>query len=451
MAILRQLNEFIRESVVLALEPGRRCVASCSYCFATLNSDIQKNNRTKSLKDDSTFERLLEKAYSPYYDPTSFLQWGLRSKLVLGFANTCEPFQAVTQAVGILKACDNFSIPLFIQSKGVNFKQVQDYLKPFHDNSSIFISIPSLDNHVAQRFEPGTPSIQERLDMMAWFVDNGFYVIGAISPFHEDWIKEPAKLIYTLAQIGVSEIFVDRLHLNQRQFGVAKDRVMADMAGGRMREWPQKALDWFFAMYDTAIENDLEFYNSGFMGTCYGKYNTLPTISPDSCFSRGKAWPYHDGGIFHFLEQSFYDDDINPVERDFNDSIVLTWDDALHAMEADGKIDQAFSYSGLMDIIPIYKKISPSWKRSIGITSTKSCAPMSDWFNCLWNNPYRNQFVWRHPWLLGACDQDGIPIQDSDGNFVLLFDPDYDKKPTKRYFRKIDSLDQFRRLEKDAV
>lgn len=455
MAILRCLNEFTRESVCMALEPARECVANCTYCFARINQMKQYANRKKSNKDNSSFERTLEKAYSPSYDPTNFSQWALHNRLVLGWANTVEPFQDEQQAISLLTTLDKFSIPIFVQTKGVNFLQMVSYLEPFKDNSSIFVSLPSLDQRVAKRFEPGTPPVAERLKIIEMLRDLDFWVIAALSPYHEEWNEDPVKLINTLADSGVNEIFFDRLHLTQNQHKTVielnKDTLMASMAGGRGKVWPLRAFEHFRAIHQATMENDLEFFSNGFEGTCYGFYNTLPTISPDSCFSRGNPWPYHDGMVFRILEDTFYDEDqeITPVNRDpdFSESILIRWSDVLAIMESKGSIDQPFSYSSLMDIVPIYKRIPDTLKDKIlGGKHTKGVSPMKDWFACLWQSPYKHQFCWRHPWLKIACNMDGVPLLDSDGFLQGIFDPDY-LGSHHSMFRKVESLDSFRTLE----
>lgn len=448
MAILRTLNEFTRESVCMALEPARECVAGCSFCFAKLNSSTQDRNRSKSLKDDTSFERTLEKAYGPNYDPTNFSQYSLRNRFVLGFSNTVEPLQDEQQAISLLKTLDKFSIPVFLQLKGINFLECVSYLEPFKDNSSIFVSIPSLDQRVIKRFEPGTPTIDARLEMIGILRDLGFWVIGALSPWHEEWISDPELLINTLADRGVNQIFCDRLHLNSRQYSIAPDRVMAEMAGGRGRHWPPRAMEYLRTFYHTALANDLDFFSNGFEGTTHGYYNTTGgTISPDHCFSRGLPWPYHDGRVFSILEEHFYSDGVTPIDRQESDSILVRWQDAWNIMQSSGSIDQPFSYSSLMDIVPIYKRIPDSWKKRIlGDKHTKGCAPMSSWFQALWNNPYKHQFFHRHPWVSIAENMDGVPYLDDEGNLICLFDPDFTDR-TNRHFRRVESLEQFRELE----
>jgi DNA repair photolyase len=448
MAILRELNEFVQESCVLALEPARTCACSCTWCFAALNSKVQDRSRTKSVKDDSTFERLLEKAYGPSYDPTHFLQFALRNKFVLGYSNTVEPWQDVAQAIGILKACDKFNIPLFIQTRTLNFFEICDYLAPFNSNSTVFVSISTLDHRVVKRFEPGTPSIADRLQVIKCLADMGFFVIGALSPYSDQWCDDPRTLVRTLVDHGISEIFYDNLHLNQRQYKIAPDRVMAEMAIGRGKPMSPRGIEHLRIIHEEALANDLEFFMPGFEGTCYGLYNTIATISPDYCFG-GSVWPYADGRVFRELESIFYSEDegINPLDRDPNDSIVVRWGDILSILHSVGEIDQPFSYGSLMDVVPIYKRISDSWKKRIlGDKHTRGVAPMSEWFRALFNNPYKHQFFHRHPWISIASNMDGVPYLDDEGNLICLFDPDFTDR-TNRHFRRVPSLEPFREIE----
>lgn len=444
--IYRILNEFIRESVCLALEPARHCVSGCTYCFASLNSRSQYAGRSKSDADDGSFERTLEKAYSPSYDPTDFLQWGLRERLPLGFSNTAEPYQDVTQARNTLKICQNFDLPLFIQTKGLNFDQVSDYLIPIIGNASFFVSLPSLDDRVVKRFEPGTPPLSERLRMIDWLVERGAWVIAALSPYHEEFCQDPEQLVDDLASHGISEIFLDRLHLNQRQYASATDKVMRDMAGGCGRALPPLFVDHMKAIHGAALGNNLEFFANSFMSSVYGLSNTIPTITPDEIFERGNPWPYHDGLILHLLETTFYGkgadgEVIQPIARLPEDGVLLYWDDCIAIMERNEPPAQEFSYSSLYDVIPIGRKLTDVWTATLKPTAT-----MAAYYRALWNNPYLTAFVWRHPWIAVVAKPDGTPWLDDGGNLIGLFDPDILDRDRK-LFRRVESIDEFRRLE----
>lgn len=444
--IIRQLNEFTRESVPIALEPSRTCVAGCTYCFAALNSASQYAARRKRVDDDGSFERIVNLAYSSSYDATNFLQWCVKNSLVCGYANTVEPFQDVYAAQQCLHLCDKINLPLFIQTKGINFDHVKPLLLNMKDNLSVFISIPSLDPRVARRFEPGTPPVAERLEILKWLADNDIWAIAALSPYHEDWVEDPYELAARLIEAGADEIFLDHLHLNQRQRGNVRDPWIKAHAGGNWEHWPEKMIDQAAEIYDTCMNLEIDFFSPSFIPLVNGFPNTLPAISPDACFRRGRTWPYYDGKVFRVLENAFYSPDINPSNRNAYDSLLISWDDCLSIMEDGGSaIDQPFSYRSLYDLIAIGRKLPDEWTRAIG---TSTPVPIREWFRAQYNNPRKRGFLWRHPWIKYAVKPDGVPWLDSQGNLLSLFDPDF---PFDGPTRVEESLEHFRRLSYDYV
>lgn len=388
----------------------------------------------------------MEKATGPAYDPTDFLEWALVNSLPVGLSNTVEPFQDTVQARNCLKVCNQFDIPLFIQTKTLNFDAVSDLLEPIIDNTAFFISMPGMNPHAIKRFEPGTPTLPERLKAIEWLVERGAYVIAALAPYHEEFaFDNPTKLAEDLVRLGVSEVFIDRLHLNARQRAAAADQVMAGMAGGPHKAPPPVYIDHLKAVREVIVDADLHFYCNGFDGVCYGIYNTTPTIVPDEVFSRGNPWVYHDALPFAALQASFYDEEagITPVNRKPEDGILLTWSDCLAIMEVGGSgpIEQEFSYRSLYDVVPIGRKLTDAWKATVRPTAT-----MPQFFRAIWNHPYETAFIWSHPWIAVAAKPDGFPHTDADGNLVAIFDPDILDRHNK-LFRKVESLDSFRRLE----
>lgn len=447
MAILRPLNEITRESVILALEPARECTCSCTYCFAALNSRTQNIGKQKNLSDPGTFESIINRSYSSSYDPEHFLEWAVKNKLVLGYANAVEPFQDVPQARGILSTCDKLGLPLFVQTKSLNFNAVWDIYKNFHNNSILFASIPSLDNRIIKRFEPGTPPIEDRLSMIETAINAGFHVILALSPYHERWCKDPESLVLKAKSLGITEVFFDHLHLNRRQRSVATDKVMVNLADHTEAAlWPDEAIEHFEIIYNTCIDNDIDFFATGLMGSCYGWHNTLASISPVGTYKRGFQWPYHDGTLFLNLHNDFYDDiddegnevTLNPLDRDFNDSIIINWATVLQLMEIDGRrVNQNFKWSSLSDLI-IIDEIPAECHHLL-----KPTAPIQEYYRQLWNNPNKRQFVWRHPHIKIAMQPNDTPWLDNDGNLIAIYDPDWITNEKSRICEDIDDYRYF--------
>jgi DNA repair photolyase len=447
MAILRALNEFTKESVVLALEPSRQCICNCTYCFASLNSKSQYENKKKDFRDPSTFEFTLEKAYSHNYNPEDFLQWAVRSRLVLGYANTVEPFQDIEQSKSILKACDHHSIPLFIQTKGINFFDVWSHLKPFHDNAALFVSFPTMDDRVLRRFEIGTPLSLDRLRVIETAANAGFHVILALSPYHEKWCSDPEQFIRIAKDAGVGSVFFDRLHLNIRQRKAAGDKVMVDLAHKTEHpNWPPLALEHYEHIYFLCEELGLPIFANGSIPIHFGWPNTLATISPAGIYTRGLQWTYHDGDLFHNLDFSFYDDEFgdkfdsldDPADYDGSDSVLVRWPDVISIMESPTPINQEFSYSSLSDLISV-KTLPKIW-----IDMLKPRARLSEYYRAIWNNR-SHSFVWHHPFIKVALKPDGTPWTDEEGNIMSLYDPWFQVDGPKE--RVVETVEDFRVLE----
>lgn len=442
MAILRLLNECVVGTGIFALEPARQCTAHCTYCFAALNSKSQwGKNREKNYDDPSTFESICTRAESPSYDPTNFMQWGVRNRLLTYYANTVEPFQDAPQALGLLRTLDKFGIPLLVQTKGVNFDAVFDIYKRFHDNGALFLSFPSDDDRIIKRFEPGTPFSAARYAVLERAANAGFKVILALSPYHEDWCDDPAALIRRCRDLGAYSVFVDRLHLNKRQRESLTDKALLPLAdAGPYRTWTPKYLDHYQSMYDTCMELDMPIFNSDLLAGVYGLPNTAVHIMPRDSVSRGREWQYNDGEIFYYLTDAFFgDEDYDPSARDFDDSFLFRWRDAVRLMEMDGAVEQPFTFNSLRDLIAV-KNIAGSWTRIL----EKAPARITEYYHAMWCDPQDGRgFFWRHPWVKIAYRPDGTPWTDDAGDPVALFDPDYRSKNKRRVE---ESLDAFRRF-----
>lgn len=431
MAEFRLLNEFGSESVILALEPARKCVAHCTYCFAELNRRKQAQGRSRNIEDPRSFERVFERAAGPDYDPTDFLQWALKNRLPVGWANTVEPFQDVAQARAILTLCDKMNTPLFVQTKGINIDAVWDKLLPFSGNASIFVSMGSDDDRVIRRFEPGTPLSEQRWALMERAARAGFHVTLALAPYHEDWVDDPVRMIQRAASIGVQEVFFDRLHLNSRQKETATDKALIGLTDNVN---VRKVLNHVIAIYATTIDLGMDWVTCRRDIIRWGAVPTLPAICPDSAVSRGRPWPYAEGRIFQPL-YTIHDDapDDGPI--------VVKWEHALHLMETNDAVREPFRVSVLENLM-VVQGLPAAWKRALGRETT-----MPDLHRAMWNTAKAGGFVWRSPHASVAVRPGGAkePWLDEQGNIVMIFDPTRDTR--KRLdFREVEDLDELRTL-----
>lgn len=407
MAKLSLYNEFGDNNTLLAIEPASKCAAHCPYCFAELNRRHQWGMGKRNAEDPGTFESSIEKATGPNYDPTDIVQWAIVNRMPVCYANTVEPFQDAAQAAQILKACDSLSIPLVVQTKGINFDEVWPYIRAVADNMALFVSMGSDDDRAIRRFEPGTPFSAERWAIIDRAVNAGINVTLALSPYHEDICSDPVGLIRRAKDHGVESVFYDRLHLTAKQQEMSKDKILNGLGA---KPWDSKAFDHYRMIYEETVNAGMHITNNAGDALQSGLYATRDTITDPSSFKRGGNWPYYSTSLYNELEYLFDD-------TEEEGPIVITWDVAIRWIERFGAVDQVFSRTSVSSLMS-YNKLTDAWKKSIG-----EAAPVREYFRAFYNSGKRGQFLWNHPYIRMASRPDGAPWLDVDGNLVMVYAP----------------------------
>lgn len=428
MPIFRPLNEFGREPVVMALELGRECRASCTYCFATLNSRHQKAGDAKNQKDRSTFEFAVRDAHSANYDPSHFPQFYIKSRFAISMSNTVEATALPDQFNATMTTLRKLQIPVFLQMKGVNFNECFDSIAAHAQNVAAYISIPSLDERVQKRFEPGTPPLRERLDYLSRLKEAGCYTIAAISPYHKSFSSDPTALASTLISCGADQLFIDHLHLNQRQ-----RKVITDHGGDKMlltmlqNQWDKETLEHMIAFYDTCFHANIPIFNNSYKATIHGLYNTAYSVCPQWFMRSGHGWPYNDS---YFLR---------PCEELYLQSpspIAITWSEACASMEAQNTLPelsyQKFTYTIMHDYLSV-ANLTPLWQNYL-----RPAATIRQYYRAFWNSPSMNSFGWRHPFVRVAMRDEHTPWLDEEGDAIMIYDPTCPLKELRRIIPESD-------------
>ena len=406
MAELKLINELGYSAGLMALEPAKVCAARCGFCYVRLNRRKQWGGKKPDLTDPGTFESTVERAFGLDYDPTDFKQWIVRNRVPITYATGVEPFQDVPQAASILKTCDQLDLPLFVQARGLNWREVWPLLKARAGNIAAYVSLPTDDDRVLKRFEPGTPLYAERRAYIDALVGAGIPVVVAIAPYHPDWLDSMPRLAAEAVAWGASHVFFDVLHLDRAQLETATDPALAKLVESTisMRVMDQAAearavvLDagrgWL-----SGFEPMLTAYNF----EDHGDSNPHP-------YRNALDWPYQDRRIFSALEAEIdYDDD--------DQVYLLTWGEALKLMERGKPVEQRFRFNSINDLL-VVKKLPPAWQDVLRPTAT-----MADHFRAQWNEPNRQEFAWSHPMGRLAVRPDGRPWLDDAGNVVMAFAP----------------------------
>mgnify|MGYP001571892793 CR=1 FL=1 len=181
------------------------CSHKCAYCFANLNSPDRKANLvsiTNLLNDFENRKTLV----------ASLLQ----RRYPILISNKVDPFAATNYklAVPLFKILHALEIPVAIQTKGGD--GIEESL-PFIRPSAWYISLATLDDGIRKRIEPGAPSVEERLTLAGELVRAGHHVSFGVNPIVREWLPEPSELFARLRAVGVKDVWIETLHLNNNQ------------------------------------------------------------------------------------------------------------------------------------------------------------------------------------------------------------------------------------------
>lgn len=133
--------------------------------------------------------------------------------LISSVTDAYQPVEKKTELTrGLLKVLKDYDFPVDILTKNSLVQRDLDVLSEF-TQSEVGLTIISMDDRVRRVFEPGASPIQDRLDSLELFSDNGiptYAFLGPLLPFISD--EEIENLLNNLAD-KVSRVIVDRLNI----------------------------------------------------------------------------------------------------------------------------------------------------------------------------------------------------------------------------------------------
>lgn len=200
-------GEFLVSPVPLELSMNY-CSHKCAYCFANLN------NPERAFDFDGFVRHI--KNYKTRNDLTSYF---LQNKYPVLISNKVDPFAQTNyrQTIAVLEILKANEIPVVWQTKGgIGIAEALD-ISP--DPACWYISISMLDEDIRKKIEPGAPSIEDRFILIEHLVSIGHSVNVGVNPLVEDWLPlaDLEKLCERLKSLGVNGVWIEALHLNNRQ------------------------------------------------------------------------------------------------------------------------------------------------------------------------------------------------------------------------------------------
>lgn len=428
MAELKLLNELGVNETLLVLEPSRVCAARCVYCYVDLNRRSERAAKRRSVEDPGSFESTVERAFGPRHDPTDFAEWAVRNRLPIVYASGVEPWQDVAQARAILRVARGLGLPLFFQTKGLNWREVWDDVVPLAGNCGLYVSFPTPDDEVLARFEPGTPPASERRALVEAACDAGIPVMLAVAPFHPDWCADLPAHVASLLDLGVESVFLDTLHLSSAQAATlagSPQRGASEAIAAAGTAWGDPYIEAAAAVRELCLVAGAGFE----IGDAAAPRHGLDYVAPvdRARYARATPWPYVDQAYLTPATDQFGPDPGPPI--------LIRWRDALAAMEATvdpRRYDQPFAWGPLRNQLRQVRKLPPAWEAAL-----KPAAPFRDYLRALWNQPAGGP-GWRHPFTRVAVRPDGTPWRDDAGDAVMLFDPDWPRSSQRRVVETLD-------------
>ena len=185
------------------------CSQGCGYCFAVLRDPKRK-------VDAGRVERLI----ATYTSRDSYAAWLLRERHGIVISNGTDPFSCnnADKSLRIIEMLLQAEIPFSLQTKGGDGAYAAlDLLDRYGQRIVWYISVTTLDESTAKKFERNAPSPQERLKLIEAAIQRGHKVCVGINPCVPQWLPEPKELTDKLAHLGVHGAWIQPLHLSKSQ------------------------------------------------------------------------------------------------------------------------------------------------------------------------------------------------------------------------------------------
>lgn len=184
------------------------CSHKCAYCFANLNQPnrtFDANGFINQIKNCRKNKGL-----------TNYL---LANGYPVLLSNRVDPFAHSNwrQTLSAIELLSENGNKIAFQTKGGN--GIDDTLKLIDYKAEWYITISFLDDGLRKKIEPGSPTIQSRIELAKSLIKEGHHVSVGINPLVEEWlpVADFQNLTDVLIDIGVKNFWMQVLHLNKKQ------------------------------------------------------------------------------------------------------------------------------------------------------------------------------------------------------------------------------------------
>jgi DNA repair photolyase len=406
------------------------CDLSCAYCFSNNN----RKAKHRQMNPVNPIDKLIPKLSRVIQDEYSPIGYFLRNKYPIVFSNTCDPFMKAEKthraSEAFLKWASAMNQPLSIQTKvGIledpeEFKRYSEYIRPQKD--TVYITISTLDEDIARRFEPGSPAPSKRLEVAEKFASKGIPVTVGLNPYISAWVPDKAAYCKAVAAAGIRGVWFGYLHFSKAQASVVSDTFKEYVKVANFADdcWPvacQEIMEWYL----TCKDHGLLFFPDPYIDARLGYLSPYQEcLSPDDFGPDARLFDYsyefmrtvqdiaHDGDAFEG------DLKYRPGQK-----VLVQWSNIASFLQHAGLENPLLNVDDFW--IPYNMKIHSdrhAWNAALG-----KRAPLYEVLRYFWNNPHENaQFCWDNPLLQVMKDLDTNEwITDEEHNLLAVYNPEF--------------------------
>jgi DNA repair photolyase len=188
-----------------SLNPYRGCQHGCVYCYVPNILRIQRKDWGDFVNVKTNIPIILSNELKH------------KKRGVVGISTVTDPYQPIEKKYKLTRFCLEqlliHDFPVCIQTKSHLVLRDVDLISKFSDIEVMF-SIGTLNDSERKILEPGSSSIQERLDTMKQLKDLGIKTSVFFGPVYPSLkIHDIEKIVDIFKAAGSSEIMIDTLNL----------------------------------------------------------------------------------------------------------------------------------------------------------------------------------------------------------------------------------------------
>ena len=188
------------------INPYYGCSHACIYCYVPSLIGI-------------TYDEF--RVAKPKENIVDVLRKEIRKKKtgIVGISTATDAYQPLERKYGltrrILKLLQKYRFPIDIQTKSTLVLRDVDIIKEF-DYASVGITITTLNEEIAKKWEPFSPLPFYRLETAKKLIEHGIHAYIFFGPVFPLMKREEVK--YTMEEFinaGIKEVVIDKLHIKK--------------------------------------------------------------------------------------------------------------------------------------------------------------------------------------------------------------------------------------------